>query len=118
MRARTPLFRVPATNEILSVGGVRVCLRRCMAAIGLDGSSYGAHSLRIGGATAMAWLQYPREAIMTRGRWRSDAYLRYIRERRVEDRRFAAGIAGAETDDYEADFVAIDEFDFDESDYD
>ena len=88
-----------------------------MSAIGLDGTSYGAHSMRIGGATAMAWLQYPREAIMTRGRWRSDAYLRYIRERRVEDRRFAAGIAGAETDDYEADFIAIDEFDFDESDY-
>ena len=43
--------------------------------------------------------------------------MRYIRERRVEDRRFAAGIAGAETDDYEADFIAIDEFDFDESDY-
>lgn len=113
----TPLFRVPSTNAILTVAAVRTQLRRCMSAIGQDGSAYGAHSLRIGGATAMAWLQYPREAIMTRGRWRSDAYLRYIRERRLEDRRFAAGVASADTDDYEADFVGIDEFDFDESDY-
>ena len=115
-RALTPLFRVPSTNAILSVAAVRLTLRRCMAAIGLDGTAYGAHSLRIGGATAMAWLQYPAEAIQVRGRWRSDAYLRYLRERRVDDRRFAAGIASAETDDYEADYVRIDEFDFDDDD--
>ena len=118
LASSTPLFRDPASNAILTVTAVRTTLRRCMSAIGQDGSAYGAHSLRIGGATAMAWLQYPRDAIMTRGRWRSDAYLRYIRERRVDDRRFAAGIASADTDDYEADFIAVDEFGFDDDDYD
>ena len=87
-----------------------------MAAIGRDGSLYGAHSLRIGGATAMSWLQASREHIMAAGRWRSDAYLRYVRQCHGEAMRLAHGVAGAETDDCEADFLDIDEHGFDGDD--
>ena len=48
--------------------------------------------------------------------WRSDAYLRYVRSRRDGLLQLLHGIAGAETDDFESDFVDIDEHDFDESD--
>ena len=89
-----------------------------MSAIGRDGSAYGAHSLRIGGATAMAFLGASEETLKARGRWRSDAYLRYLRERRAESDAWAAAIAGADTDDIEADYVAIDGYGFDESDED
>ena len=87
-----------------------------MRAIGRDGSLYGAHSLRIGGATAMSWLRASREDIMAAGRWRSDAYLRYLRQSRGVAMRLALGVAGADTDDLEADFLDIDEHDFDDTD--
>jgi hypothetical protein len=117
-RAVTPLFRVPSTNAVLSVAQVRAKLRLCMAAIGRDASSYGAHSLRIGGATALAWLRVPGERIQCAGRWHSDAYLAYIRERRAETLSMLTQLAGADTDDFEADFVDIDLNGFDADDYD
>ena len=115
LRASTPLFRDPS-GRVLSVASIRMWLRFGLVGIGLDASLYGAHSLRIGGATAMAFLGAPREVIMAAGRWRSDAYLRYVRSARGEATRYAAGVAGADTDDFESDFVAIDEFDFDDTD--
>jgi hypothetical protein len=39
-----------------SVAQVRTKLRSMVAALGLEGSAYGAHSLRIGGATALSFL--------------------------------------------------------------
>ena len=53
-RASTPLFRHPKSNEAITVTEVRNELRRAMTAVGLDASWYGAHSLRIGAATALA----------------------------------------------------------------
>lgn len=114
--ASTPLFRDPRTGLILTVAYVRSRLRSLMSAIGRDGSLYGAHSLRIGGATAMSWLQASREHIMAAGRWRSDAYLRYLRQCRGEAMRLAQGVAGADTDDCEADFLDVDEHGFDDDD--
>ena len=112
----TPLFRDPATNGILTVTSVRDCLRSCMAAIGRDASVYGAHSLRIGGATALAWLRTPGEDIQAAGRWHSDSYMRYIRERRGQALAQLTAVAGADTDDFEADFIGIDEHGFDAED--
>ena len=114
--ASTPLFRDPQTGGILTVSYVRETLRACMRAISRDGSAYGAHSLRIGGATAMAWLQAPGEAIQAAGRWRSDVYLRYVRDRRAEAAAYAQSVAGAETDDFEADYVEVDAHGFDAED--
>ena len=115
-QAATPLFRNPITGSVLTVAFMRARLRACMTAIGRDASLYGAHSLRIGGATAMAWLNAPGPAIMASGRWRSDAYLCYIRECRAQAEQFVAQIASADVDDYQSDYVQIDMHGFDEQD--
>ena len=114
--ARTPLFRDPQSNRILQVSFVRTKLRACMTAIGRDGSKYGAHSLRIGGATALAFLQVPGDMIQAAGRWHSGAYMRYLRETRDNAVGTLTRLAGADTDDLEADFVAVDAHDLDEDD--
>ena len=87
-----------------------------MEAVGRDPARYGAHSLRIGGATCMGFLGAPPEAIKAAGRWRSEVYLRYVRESAGAALSHRLGIAGAEPDDFQADFVEIDDFEFDESD--
>jgi len=87
-----------------------------MAAIGRDATVYGAHSLRIGGATALAWLQVAGDDIQAAGRWHSGAYLRYLRDRRAEALGHLEMICGAETDDFEADFVDVDAHGFDADD--
>jgi hypothetical protein len=76
----TPLFRDPRTNAALTVDGVRRAVRRAMGAVGLDPAKYGAHSLRIGGATAMDFEGVGAADIKAAGVWSSDAYLRYVRE--------------------------------------
>lgn len=116
LASSTPLFRNPLTGAALTVAQVRAALRSCMAAIGLDASQYGAHSLRIGGATALASLDAPSYVIQRLGHWSSDAYLRYLRESRSEHDRYVQGIADADVDDFTADYVAIDDHEFDDDD--
>ena len=116
-RNTTPLFRDPATNKILTVDGLRSSLRTILSNIGRDGSAYGAHSLRIGGATAMAFCQASAEVIKDVGRWNSDAYLRYIRECRGEHMSYMTRICSADVDDMEADHLDLDARDLDDSDY-
>ena len=117
LRAITPLFRDPATNTILTVDGLRASLRAILSNIGRDGSTYGAHSLRIGGATAMAFCQASAEVIKDVGRWNSDAYLRYIRECRGDYMSYMTRICSADVDDMEADHLDLDAHDLDDSDY-
>jgi hypothetical protein len=116
-RNTTPLFRDPATNKILTVDGLRSSLRAILSNIGRDGSAYGAHSLRIGGATAMAFCQASAEVIKDVGRWNSDAYLRYIRDCRGEHMSYMTRICSADVDDMEADHLDLDARDLDDSDY-
>ena len=115
-KASTPLFRHPATNAPITVDQMRGMLRSLMDAIGLDGSKYGAHSCRIGGATALAFLHADETTIKTLGRWKSDAYLMYVRECKSEHRRWAQSVCDARVDTYEADCLVVDE-DLHESDY-
>jgi len=117
LRGTTPLFRDPATNTILTVDGLRASLRAILSNIGRDGSTYGAHSLRIGGATAMAFCQASAEVIKDVGRWNSDAYLRYIRECRGDYMSYMTRICSADVDDMEADHLDLDAHDLDDSDY-
>jgi hypothetical protein len=117
LRATTPLFRDPATNTILTVDGLRASLRAILSNIGRDGSTYGAHSLRIGGATAMAFCHASAEVIKDVGRWNSDAYLRYIRECRGDYMSYMTRICSADVDDMEADHLDLDAHDLDDSDY-
>ena len=92
-------------------------LRKVMSAAGKDGSRYGAHSCRIGGATALAFSKASEAVIKDMGRWKSDAYLRYIRECRGEYMQFANAICNARVDDMEADCTSFESHDVDESDY-
>jgi hypothetical protein len=104
----TPLFRDPLSGSILTVSSMRSELRRLMAAIGRDSSVYGAHSCRIGCATAMAFLQAGGETIKDCGRWKSNAYLRYIRECRREYNSLLKGVCDADVDDFESDWLDVD----------
>ena len=54
-------------------------VKAIMQALGRDPSLYGAHSLRIGGATAALAAGVPPSLIRLMGRWSSDVYLLYCR---------------------------------------
>ena len=109
LRASTPLFRNPATGEALTVSGVRAALRLVMEAAGLDGSWYGAHSLRIGGATALAFRGAPDRVIKAAGIWSSDAFLRYLRETGDDVLRHVSMICDADVDDLATtDYLGVD----------
>ena len=113
--ASTPLFRDPSTGKALTVAKIREELRALMRSIGRDGSLYGAHSLRVGGGTALGYLNAPEQSIKLHGRWHSNAYVRYVRSRETEYMQYTAGICSAEVDDFEAD-REFDE-DLDDEDY-
>ena len=98
-RASTPLFRHPRSNEAITVTEVRNELRRAMTAVGLDASWYGAHSLRIGAATALDFGGAPEQVIKACGTWSSDAYLRYLRESSSAVLQHADLICGGDVDD-------------------
>ena len=63
----------------IRVSELRAELKRWMAAIGLDPARFGAHSLRIGGASAALAAGVPPALIRIMGRWSSDVYEIYCR---------------------------------------
>ena len=65
----------------------------------------------------MAWAQADHQVIKDCGRWRSDAYLRYIRECRGEYMSFVTQLCSADVDDFEADHLDVDGGELDEEDY-
>ena len=73
-----PLFCRP-DGAMISVSAVRDRVRVVMAAAGRDPARYGAHSLRIGGATAALAAGVPPQTIRLMGRWSSDVYEVYCR---------------------------------------
>jgi len=54
-------------------------LKACVSYIGKDVARYNTHSIRIGRATDLAMAGTPVHLIKETGRWKSDAYLKYIR---------------------------------------
>ena len=54
-------------------------LKLTLQLAGLPHSSYTTHSLRIGRATQLAMDGFPESTIKATGRWKSNAYLKYIR---------------------------------------
>lgn len=54
-------------------------LKRSLETVGINSDHYKSHSFRIGMATTCAMDGMPDEKIQELGRWRSNAYLRYIR---------------------------------------
>ena len=80
-----PLFHARSGNPI-SCTHFRTVLRECVIRSHLDPSSYTGHSLRIGGATQAHSQQIPLEFIKRLGRWKSQAFLRYIRPNQLQIR--------------------------------
>ena len=66
---RKPLHRNSFSNYV----------KKCATLAGLNPTYYNTHSFRIGRATQMAMDNIPTETIRRTGRWKSDAYLKYIR---------------------------------------
>ena len=73
-----PLFCWPDGTSI-TVSEVRDMVRTVMLAAGCDPALFGAHSLRIGGATAALAAGVPPALIRLMGRWSSDVYEIYCR---------------------------------------
>ena len=80
LAARTPLFR--DGGSALTVAAVRDTVKVLMGGIGLDPRFFGAHSLRIGGASAGLAAGMSRAALQAAGRWASDIYALYARASR------------------------------------
>jgi hypothetical protein len=80
---------------------VRGVVRALMASLGLDASKFGAHSLRIGGATAALAADMSPAAIRTAGRWASDVYILYARASKQSARRVARVIGSTPFEDIE-----------------
>ena len=55
------------------------CIRRALAAAGMDTKGYSGHSFRIGAATTAALVGIEDSMIKMLGRWESSAYQRYLR---------------------------------------
>ena len=91
--ATTPLFR-GADGSAITVPRVRGMVRLLMGSVGLDGARFGAHSLRIGGASAMLAAGVDPTLIRLMGRWSSDVYQIYCRMSREAAAR-AAVLAGS-----------------------
>ena len=73
-----PLFVFP-DGIAISKNFFNCCLRKSLKFIGLSSGNYKSHSFRIGSATHSASLGASDDLIMRMGRWKSNAFLRYIR---------------------------------------
>ena len=73
-QASTPLFRThrAGTPSAMTVDQIREIVKAMMQALGEDPSLFGAHSLRIGGATAALTAGIHPSIIRLCGRWNSD----------------------------------------------
>lgn len=99
-RATTPLFR-HASGKAITVEEVRDTVKRLMAAVGCDPACFGAHSLRIGGATAALAANVDPSVIRAMGRWASDAFEIYTRLTKEAAVRFTTVIGSTAFHDVE-----------------
>ena len=107
--ATTPLFRRRATGSAIRVREVRSVVQRLMAALGLDARRFGAHSLRIGGATAALAAGLTPAAIRAAGRWSSDVYQIYCRVSRQSAATVASLVGSTPFEDLERGVQFVDE---------
>ena len=98
--ATTPLFR-GATKCALTVRQVRAMIKALMASVGCDPDRFGAHSLRIGGATAALAANIDPSVIRAMGRWSSEVYEIYTRMSKEAAARVSSTIASTPFHDME-----------------
>ena len=99
-RAATPLFR-KAGGAAIATDDVRAMVKALMGQVGCDPARFGAHSLRIGGATAALAAGVDAAVIKVLGRWSSDVYLIYTRLNREAAARAALQIGSQAFHDVE-----------------
>ena len=75
-----PLFMHPCGCPV-SAGSFTKVLRKCLKKLRLSTKRYTTHSFRIGGATHAYNQNFTEQQIRTLGRWRSNAFMKYIRPR-------------------------------------
>ena len=73
-----PLF-ISENQHFLTQSAFRSHLMTLLDELGLDASCYNTHSFRIGAATSAESAGLSESQIKTIGRWKSDAYRRYIK---------------------------------------
>jgi hypothetical protein len=105
--ASTPLFR--RVGRAIRVSETRSMVQKLMARLGLDPKRFGAHSLRIGGATAALAAGMSAAAIRAAGRWSSDVYRIYCRLSKESAASVAATIGSTSFEDLERGVQFVDE---------
>ena len=106
--ATTPLFR-RAHGTAVTMGELRRVIKTLMERIGLDPRRFGAHSLRIGGATAALATGLSPAQIRAAGRWGSDVYQIYTRLSPQAALRQAPTIGSSDFQEVERTLAFIDE---------
>ena len=96
-----PLFRNTATGAAFKVSDVRSVVKWMMAKMGLDPKRFGAHSLRIGGATAALAAGVSPAQIRLLGRWSSDVAELYMRMTQQSAGDFSTIVGSTAFDDIE-----------------
>jgi hypothetical protein len=99
--ADRPLFRDTATGDAFRVKDIRRVVKWLMASIGLDPARFGAHSLRIGGATAALAAGVAPAQIRLLGRWSSDVAELYTRMTRQAAGHFSTLVGSTAFNDIE-----------------
>ena len=100
---RTPLFR-EGGGAAITTRRVRAIVKGLMTALGENPDEYGAHSLRIGGATAAMAEGVPPAYIKAMGRWSSEIYAIYCRLSSAAVVKFGGAIGSAECVDFDTQF--------------
>ena len=103
LMAFTPLFRM--SGAPLTVAAVRATVKALMGGLGLEPMRFGAHSLRIGGASAGLAAGLSEAALRAAGRWSSDVYQLYARASVEALRAMATVIGSTSFTDVEREFV-------------
>ena len=95
------MFRDTATGDAFRVCGIRRVVKWLMASLGLDPARFGAHSLRIGGATAALAAGVSPAQIRLLGRWSSDVAELYTRMTSQAAGRFSTVVGSTSFNDLE-----------------
>jgi len=104
---QTPLFRLRSGRPI-TVDMLRDWVKWLMQGIGLRSEHFGAHSLRIGGATALFAAGADPNIICTMGRWSSDCYRLYVRAYFNQTLEWTQLAGSTVVDDVAAEFEEVD----------
>ena len=106
-RANTPLFR-RHDGKALCTGDVRDLVKLLMKRLGHDPARFGAHSLRIGGATSALAGGVSPQLIRLMGRWASDCYEIYLRLTRQSAAHMSVVVGSTSFTDTERGFATED----------